>query len=159
MSTCLRTRRTLYVPIDTSNICILAAMPQSLQILTLQVITFDSHGISSHPNHRALSYYRPSSSRLYHLRTPLSIITKYTGPLNPLGRRIWHQLAMGLNEWADVFDMPAAVGDDLSLISGGLDWVRGVRAMLKHKSQMRWFRYGWVAGSGVMWSNDLRFVQ
>jgi hypothetical protein len=55
--------------------------------------------------------------------------------------------------------MPQQVGTDASLISGGLDYVRSVRAMMKHKSQMRWFRYGWVAASGLMWSNDLRYVE
>lgn len=126
-----------------------------------QIITFDPHGISSHPNHRSLSTYRPptlSLTRLYHLRTPLSVLTKYSGPLNPLFRRAWYQLSVGLSEWAEVFDMPQSVGDDVTLINSGLDWVRSVRAMLRHKSQMRWFRYGWVAGSGVMWANDLRFV-
>lgn len=94
---------------------------------------------------------------LYHLQTP-SLLSKYTGPLNPVFRRGHYQFSKGISEWMDVFDFIPSVPSDFSVISTGLDWIRGVRAMREHKSQMRWFRYGWLAASSMMWANDLILV-
>lgn len=86
------------------------------------------------------------------------MLKKYSGPLNPVFRRGYYQLAKGMSEWMDVFDFIPTIAPDFSLTSSGLDWLRTVRAMREHKSQMTWYRYGWLATSGLMWANDLQLV-
>lgn len=45
----------------------------------------------------------------------------------------------------------------LLFVSGPMEYVRGVQAMVSaHRSQMRWFRWGWVAAGRFMVVNDLR---
>jgi hypothetical protein len=63
-----------------------------------------------------------------------------------------------MSEWADLFDVKLPVKADFSVTSSGTDWIRSVRAMREHKSQMTWYRYGWLAASGLMWANDLTLV-
>ena len=44
----------------------------------------------------------------------------------------------------------------LLIVSGPRDWRRAQRAMTTaHKSQMRWFRWGWIGVSRYMVVNDL----
>lgn len=58
----------------------------------------------------------------------------------------------------DVFDLIPAIPVDLTVTNAGLDWVRSVRAMLEHKTQLTWYRYGWLAMGSLMWVNDLQQV-
>lgn len=45
----------------------------------------------------------------------------------------------------------------LLFVSGPMEYVRGAKAMVTaHRSQMRWFRWGWVAVGRFMVVNDWR---
>ena len=45
----------------------------------------------------------------------------------------------------------------LLFVSGIWEWRRAQTAMVQaHASQMRWFRWGWIASSRYMMVNDLR---
>lgn len=45
-------------------------------------------------------------------------------------------------------------------VSGWGDWTRSLGAMTKgHKSQMVWFRWGWISLGRYMWVNDLRRIK
>lgn len=45
----------------------------------------------------------------------------------------------------------------LFFVSGPTEYVRAQKAMVRaHRSQMRWFRWGWVVAGRYMVVNDLR---
>jgi N-acetylglucosaminylphosphatidylinositol deacetylase len=135
------------------------------------LITFDKHGISNHPNHCSLYHGAVHFLRalmkdkagytcpvtLYTLTTT-SILRKYIGVLDApwtmasgaLGS-IFAGAAKGGKE-----DMPGK----LLFISAVNEYLRAQAAMVKaHKSQMLWFRYGWITLGRYMVVNDLRRVR
>ena len=129
------------------------------------LVTFDAGGVSGHPNH--ISLYHGAKTfvetlvagkpgwappvDLYTLTT-VPLVRKYTAFLDGL---------LTLASWA--------VGADKSdkKRPGGLVFLNGLAghgsigtartAMISaHKSQMVWFRYGWISMSRYMYINDLR---
>jgi N-acetylglucosaminylphosphatidylinositol deacetylase len=138
------------------------------------LVTFDKHGISNHPNHRSLYHGAVHFLRalmkdkagytcpvtLYTLTTT-NILRKYIGVLDA-------PLTMASGALGSIFagggvakggkkdDMPGK----LLFISSVDEYVRAQAAMVKaHKSQMVWFRYGWITLGRYMVVNDLRRVR
>ncbi|PQE29362.1 N-acetylglucosaminyl-phosphatidylinositol de-N-acetylase protein [Rutstroemia sp. NJR-2017a WRK4] len=125
------------------------------------LITFDAGGISSHPNHISLyhgsrhfisSLLRDHSGwqspvDLYTL-TSISIFRKYTSFVDTFMSLIF--AAFGGRE---IGAHPSPL-----LFMSGIEEVRiAQKAMTTaHKSQMRWFRWGWIGLSRYMSVNDLR---
>jgi N-acetylglucosaminylphosphatidylinositol deacetylase len=129
------------------------------------LITFDQHGVSSHPNHislyhGALGYVRglrkarrqagsvsPSSEMQLYTLTTTSAVRKYSSLLDAVATMtvmLWRRKERG--------EFPSP----LLMVSGVEDYRKGQRAMTTaHKSQMRWFRWGWIAISRYMIINDL----
>lgn len=128
------------------------------------LITFDNKGISSHPNHISLYHgartfiatliharpNSPSPVSLYSL-TSISILRKFTSFLDIIitlisFRGVKHQDQA--HPGGLVF-LNSLVGDSAL----GTAWKAMTEA---HKSQMVWFRYGWITLSRYMVINDLR---
>ncbi|KAL8680374.1 MAG: hypothetical protein Q9186_003403 [Xanthomendoza sp. 1 TL-2023] len=135
---------------------------------TIQVlITFDRSGVSKHPNHIAL--YHGARAWLngimkgkrgwrcpveFHTLTSVSIVRKYTsfldapttmllGFLSGLKSSGRHGKSEGRKQALFVNDIG--------------QWRQGQKAMTRaHKSQMRWFRWGWITFGRYMVVNDLK---
>jgi N-acetylglucosaminylphosphatidylinositol deacetylase len=134
------------------------------------LITFDSSGVSSHPNHISL----------YHgARTFISTLLKgKPGWASPVD--LYTLTSVGiLRKYASFFDTLATMAVVLfrgriarqqsgkgnpgilvtmsSLVGGRENYGSARRAMTEaHKSQMVWFRWGWILLSRYMVINDLR---
>jgi len=134
------------------------------------LLTFDKHGISNHPNHRSLyhgavhflrslmrdkaGYTCPVS--LYTLYTT-TIFRKYIGifdaPLTML-RGALHTLFSGSGKRKGKKD---ELPGQLLFINSVSEYLTAQSAMVNaHKSQMVWFRYGWITIGRYMVVNDLR---
>lgn len=150
------------------------------------LVTFDSQGVSSHPNHISLyhgarafvsSLSRGGSSpplALYSL-TSVSFLRKYTSILDAVATLAtsWG-FAAGAGPPSNKAErghprglvfMNSLTGDSGSTGAaagrgsrpGGRDVATAWRAMTEaHLSQMVWFRYGWITLSRYMVVNDLR---
>ena len=113
------------------------------------ILTFDSHGVSSHSNHisahhGAKHYIRSSSSpttKLYTLTTT-SLLRKYLSILDFPLSYLTHRRRGGRNGFLFV------LGPE------GFKKARGAMTDA-HVSQMRWFRWGWIWWSRYMVMNDL----
>ncbi|KAL8785075.1 MAG: hypothetical protein Q9213_003580 [Squamulea squamosa] len=131
------------------------------------LITFDRHGISSHPNHIAL--YHGAKAWLkelmkgkqgwrcpveLHTLTSISILRKYISFLDaPM------TMAFGfLSGLKDSRRQGKAGGRRQALfVSDMVQWRQGQKAMTRaHRSQMRWFRWGWITFGRYMVVNDLK---
>lgn len=138
------------------------------------IITFDAHGISSHPNHislyhgarafvSSLTAGRPGWSNpvdMYTL-TSVNIMRKYTGILDvfaTLGTTavdVWKGVGAKSVRTKDNVRHPAALVFMHGFGPGA--WATAQKAMTKaHVSQMVWFRWGWITVSRYMFINDLR---
>lgn len=125
------------------------------------IVTFDKHGISSHPNHKSLHagahaflkalMHRHSGwecpVQLYTLTTTL-ILRKYVSlldaPFTLLG-------ATFNKKEAGAYPTP------LLFVSSPKGYRTAQKAMTTaHESQMRWFRWGWITLSRYMVLNDLK---
>ncbi|KAJ5120378.1 N-acetylglucosaminyl phosphatidylinositol deacetylase [Penicillium bovifimosum] len=133
------------------------------------LITFDQHGISNHPNHRSLFHGAVGFLRalmkgnegyacpvtLYTLTTT-SILRKYIGVLDaPLTMfmGVWSNIGAGLRQKKAAAAGPAR----LLFVSSINDWLTAQSAMvICHKSQMVWFRWGWITIGRYMTVNDLK---
>ncbi|KAF2276337.1 phosphatidylinositol glycan class L [Westerdykella ornata] len=125
------------------------------------LITFDRHGISSHANHQALYHgahaflkalmHKHSGwdcpIKLYTLTTT-TIARKYLSLLDaPL------TIARAVLSRKELGNYPTP----LVTISSPVGYRKAQKAMTTaHKSQMRWFRWGWITFSRYMIINDLR---
>lgn len=128
------------------------------------LITFDAGGVSGHPNH--VSLYHGARSFIYGLvhgksgwqppvdlytLTSVSVVRKYAGILDVVAT---------LTSWALRVEFknkkrPNGLVFFNGVGSGGI--VTAWKAMTTaHKSQMQWFRYGWIIFSRYMVMNDLR---
>ncbi|KAF4994112.1 hypothetical protein FGRMN_6027 [Fusarium graminum] len=128
------------------------------------LVTFDSHGVSSHPNHISLylgarSFIQaltstesewPSPIDLYTLGT-VGIVRKYSSFMDFIPT---------LLSWAGVKSQDKERPEGLVFMNQlvgrhayGAAWSAMTQA---HKSQMVWFRYGWITLSRYMVINDLR---
>ncbi|KAF5017587.1 hypothetical protein F66182_10463 [Fusarium sp. NRRL 66182] len=127
------------------------------------LVTFDSNGVSSHPNHISLylgarSFIQaltaesewPSPVSLYTL-TSLGIVRKYSAFMDVFAT---------LLSWTGVQNKDKPNPDGLVFMNqlvGDHAYSTAWRAMTQaHKSQMVWFRYGWITLSRYMVINDLR---
>lgn len=138
------------------------------------IITFDKHGISNHPNHRSLYHGSVRFLRdlmkgksgytcpvtLYTLTTT-SIFRKYVGVLDaPLSMflGVWSNVASGLS--GSKKKDAAASGEGparLLFVSSINEWLVAQSAMVScHRSQMVWFRWGWITIGRYMTVNDLK---
>lgn len=127
------------------------------------LITFDRHGVSSHPNHRSLYHGarhflgsshvvgggRGRGSISLYTLTSTAWIRKYASVLDSI--LTMFQLLVFREKVVD--DPPTP----LLLISSTTQFRRAQSAMtMAHKSQMRWFRWGWIVLSRYMIVNDLK---
>ena len=130
------------------------------------LITFDARGISSHPNH--ISLYHGARHwlsalmvgksgwkcpvELYTLTTT-NILRKYIGAFDaPVTMVMGGWRAAGMARRKRREEPPS-----LLFVSDFGQWRRGQNAMVKaHKSQMRWFRWGWIGIGRYMVVNDLK---
>lgn len=125
------------------------------------IITFDAHGVSSHPNHKSLhagahSFLKALMHRHSGWECPIKLYTLTTTSI--------------FRKYASLLDAPATIinaivkkkelGDyptPLLFISSPARYRTAQKAMtLAHESQMRWFRWGWITLSRYMLLNDLR---
>lgn len=135
------------------------------------LITFDSQGVSSHPNHislyhgarafvASLTANKPGWSSpvdLYTL-TSVNVLRKYTGILDTLatlGSSLWAKDGSAGSNKKDAKSHPVALVFMHGLGKEG--WLKAREAMTRaHLSQMVWFRYGWITLSRYMFMNDLQ---
>lgn len=128
------------------------------------LLTFDKGGVSGHPNHASLYHgarsfvanlvkgkdgWRPPVD-LYTL-TSVSFLRKYTSCFDITATLASWAFSAGFKDKK----RPGALVYMNGLGEGGLTtaWKAMTTA---HKSQMVWFRYGWIALSRYMVMNDLR---
>jgi N-acetylglucosaminylphosphatidylinositol deacetylase len=132
------------------------------------LITFDSNGVSSHPNHISLYHGArtflatlmkgksgwESPVALYTL-TSVNVVRKYTSILDFLPTMsLW---AMGTK--TEEKQHPTGLVFFNQLVGdGGVSRARSAMTTA-HKSQMVWFRWGWIIFSRYMVLNDLRLEQ
>jgi N-acetylglucosaminylphosphatidylinositol deacetylase len=125
------------------------------------IITFDAHGVSSHPNHKSLydgahSFLKALMHKhsgwecpikLYTLTT-VSIFRKYLSLLDAPGT-----IVAAIFKKKEMRDFPTP----LLFVSSPLGYRTAQKAMTTaHESQMRWFRWGWIGLSRYMIINDLK---
>lgn len=124
------------------------------------IVTFDPQGISSHPNHSACyhgavhfvtcSNNQPTRKIALYTLTSISIFRKYISVLDaPISLLLSSlQLKPGAT---------TAKADRVLFVSGLRDYARAFGAMvLAHKTQMVWFRWGWIITGRYMVVNDLK---
>ncbi len=110
------------------------------------LLTFDCSGVSSHPNHISLLH----GARLYvreHQQTKLFTLTSISI----------------LRKYLSVFDVPITMwfsrtkGENSMMFVSSPSQLRTAQSAMTtaHKSQMRWFRWGWIGLSRYMVVNDL----
>lgn len=138
------------------------------------LITFDSGGVSSHPNHislyhgaraflASLTANKPGWSSpidLYTL-TSVNFVRKYTGildvfaTLSSSAMTMWRGPGGKLVTGAEMKKHPSGLVFMHGLGRGG--WATAREAMTSaHVSQMVWFRYGWITLSRYMFMNDMK---
>ncbi|KAG8820731.1 N-acetylglucosaminyl-phosphatidylinositol de-N-acetylase [Serendipita sp. 401] len=119
------------------------------------ILTFDRHGVSSHPNHYSLYFgaqYLLASApvgkrrlRAYALVTD-PVLLKYSGWTTSLSKLLVPRISS--NESIHSSGLPT-----LQFWSGLPSYVIAVRAMYQHRSQLIWFRWLYVLSSRYMWHN------
>lgn len=125
------------------------------------LITFDAHGVSSHPNHKSLY----DGAKTF-IRT---LMQRHTGWETPVKLYTLHSTTV-LRKYVSILDSPATIiscgarkkeagayPTPLLFVSGVSGFAQARRAMTTgHKSQMVWFRWGWIFLSRYMVINDLK---
>ena len=131
------------------------------------LITFDRHGISGHPNHKSL--YRGALVWLKDMmrnksgwECPVSLYTltttgvarKYLSVLDgPYTLLSCVLLSLRSSSTRKEKGAPARI----MFFSGIMEFAKARQAMTTaHKSQMRWFRWGWITIGRYMVVNDLK---
>ncbi|KAI0178298.1 putative deacetylase LmbE-like domain-containing protein [Pestalotiopsis sp. NC0098] len=133
------------------------------------LVTFDSQGVSSHPNHislydgaktflAALTAGRPGHASpvdLYTLTT-VNVLRKYTSFLDMFATMISAALAGGDARKKNAKGNPGLLINMSGLFGGRESAATARQAMTEaHKSQMVWFRWGWISLSRYMVVNTL----
>lgn len=138
------------------------------------LITFDSQGVSYHPNHISLCHgarafvgsltaNKPGWSSPVDMYTlsSVNVVRKYAGILDvfaTLGSaavNMWRGPRGKAMSGAEMKKHPAGLLFMHGLGRGG--WMTAREAMTSaHVSQMVWFRYGWITLSRYMFMNDLK---
>lgn len=127
------------------------------------LVTFDAYGVSSHPNHISLhngakSFLRALMTRHAGWECPVNLYTLTT--TNVLRKYSWVidlplTLALSLGSKKD--QKSGTFPTPLFFFSGPSQYWKSRGAMTEcHVSQMRWFRWGWIAVSRYMYVNDLK---
>lgn len=125
------------------------------------IITFDAGGVSRHPNHislyhGAMAFVRNVMQRHAGWKSPVALYTLTTTNIFRKYTSIFDALATILTcifRSKEKGDFPSP----MMFMSGPMDTRRAQKAMTTaHKSQMRWFRWGWIGLSRYMVLNDLR---
>ena len=110
------------------------------------IVTFDNHGISGHPNHKAIfcgiqklvkSDLLPVGIEIYILKT-IGLMRKYTSFLD-----IFYSAAV------------ACTSSDTVFFSSIRNVLKTQKAMISHRSQMQWFRWLYIIFSRYMIVNTL----
>lgn len=132
------------------------------------LLTFDSHGVSEHPNHISLyhgardwlaSLMKDKNSwkcpvELYTL-TSTSLWRKYSSFLDAPATML-----LGALRTVAAKEGKARKGEApqrLLFINDIWQWTNAQKAMVSgHRSQMRWFRWGWITLGRYMIVNDLK---
>jgi len=126
------------------------------------ILTFDERGISSHPNH--ISLLRGTAALLadqnklrgFALKTT-GVAAKYTGQASAAWATIHLRLCTLLNNY--YASERCRSKEALTFISGLEGYATALRAMLRHRSQLVWFRWLYVAFSRYMWVNEWVEIQ
>lgn len=145
-----------------------------------QILTFDKLGISGHPNHASLpagikhllSSYKPASSapKLFTLIS-VPLPSKYLSILAPslakfdihlvdfihfVEKKLTNGLvAIGLLSPSPPSDIEKLAEKTMPVFVAGFShYLSALRAMRKHRSQLVWFRWLYVAFSRYMWVNE-----
>lgn len=128
------------------------------------LVTFDSHGVSSHPNHISLylgarSFIQaltttesewPSPVDLYTLTT-VGVVRKYSAFMDFIPTLLsW----VGVKKQDE--ERPEGLVFMNQLVGRGAYGAAWSAMTQAHRSQMVWFRYGWITLSRYMVINDLR---
>jgi N-acetylglucosaminylphosphatidylinositol deacetylase len=141
-----------------------AAVTEVSRPTTIDVlITFDRTGVSSHPNHRSLYHGAvawvqelargrsgwESPVALYTL-TSVNVVRKYVGLLDAPGTLVISVLRSIGSRRREFPDRPVFLSDVGAYLAAR-------RAMTQaHRSQMLWFRWGWITMGRYMYVNDLQ---
>lgn len=127
------------------------------------ILTFDTQGISSHPNHYSLPFgasylvhsltlVGPSTEiapRVFGLVT-LPVLPKYLGIGSVLLTRFKIFLGSSLS-----YLVPVGISQQMAVFtSGPKEYLTATRALREHNSQMLWFRYLYMLFSRYMWVNE-----
>lgn len=145
--------------------------PKKAPTATIDVLlTFDRHGVSNHPNHRSLYHGAvhfiqtlmkdkegfASPVMLYTL-TSLPMIRKYAGVLDAPVTMVQGALSNIFSSFGSKKNGSAVGPKRLLFVSSIQEWMTAQSAMVKgHKSQMVWFRWGWITIGRYMTVNDLK---
>ncbi|KAF2087797.1 LmbE-like protein [Saccharata proteae CBS 121410] len=125
------------------------------------LVTFDATGVSGHPNHKSLYHGAHAFVK--------ALMHRHAGWECPVALYSLTSTNI-LRKYVSVLDAPMTVIDvmvrrkemgnaptPLMYVSGPLDIRKAQSAMTTaHKSQMRWFRWGWIGIGRYMVVNDLR---
>ena len=139
------------------------------------IVTFDRYGISNHPNHCACYYGAAHFLHLLNRSNPHSSpkIIMYTLTTTPLLRKYISVLDAPITIITNLLTSKlqrstthgerengrneTASGDSVVFLSGFRDYARAFGAMVyAHKTQMLWFRWGWILTGRYMVVNDLK---
>ncbi|KAL4887409.1 putative deacetylase LmbE-like domain-containing protein [Aspergillus karnatakaensis] len=129
------------------------------------LITFDTDGISSHINHRSLYHGAKHflSTLMKDKRGYSCPVTLYTLTSTNIARKYIGVLDAPITMVSGLFDLLSSKGKGkgdpvrLLFVSSINEWIAAQGAMVKaHKSQMVWFRWGWISLGRYMVVNDLR---
>jgi N-acetylglucosaminylphosphatidylinositol deacetylase len=133
------------------------AVPSQVDIDVL--ITFDAKGISSHANH--ISLYYGALKWLRDVDPTGSVVSMYSLTTTGIFRKYIAVFDAGISILQAYFSRDfeptrQSQSPRLVFVSGISDYRTGQRAMTEgHKSQMLWFRYGWLCLSRYVSVNDL----
>jgi len=126
------------------------------------ILTFDEDGISSHPNH--ISLMRGAAALLvdqnqlrgFALKTT-GVVAKYTGQASAAWAMIQLRVCTLLDNY--FASERCHSKEALTFVSGLEGYAKALRAMLRHKSQLVWFRWLYVAFSRYLWVNEWVEIQ
>ncbi|KAI9795705.1 MAG: N-acetylglucosaminyl-phosphatidylinositol de-N-acetylase [Piccolia ochrophora] len=129
------------------------------------LLTFDAHGVSSHPNHIALHLgARAFLADLTRARGAgwKAPVLLYTLSTTALARKYLSLLDVAVTVARVALRRGKSVEppSPLLFVSSWRGYRAAQRAMtVGHESQMRWFRWGWIGASRYVVVNDLRLVR
>ncbi|WEW61060.1 N-acetylglucosaminyl-phosphatidylinositol de-N-acetylase [Emydomyces testavorans] len=137
------------------------------------LLTFDKSGVSYHPNHRSLYHGAKEFLQLLmngkkdytcpvdlYTLTTTNIVRKYAGIFDApvsmvLG--VIENIIVGVNGSGKENKKSDASPNRLLFVSNVGQWFSAWKAMVQaHKSQMVWFRWGWITIGRYMIVNDLK---